>query len=386
MKVFLLTLVTATMLLFQSTPDVGEGTFRLHSKVLDEERTISIYLPKEYEAHKAEQFTALYVIDGEWNFKTVASTVELLTRWGRIPPMIVVAIDNTERTRDLTPTVMPQFAGSGGGASFLEFVQTELVPHVEGNYRTDGNRVIFGHSFGGLFALYAMTTEPDLFDGYISVSGSVWWDNNYLFDRTQKLFTEQPELKKFLYFSAAGRDGGATQPTNENFAGLLTSDAPKTFDWTYQRMARENHYTNVIPSLHSGLQALYPMWDMSDQVYEALTKEGTAAAESWYEAEKSRLGYRFFLPQNEMNVLGYRLLAEEHTEAAVWLGNLVVRTYPESPNAHDTLGKAYEQNEQLVQAKKHYELAYTLGLEHGTPERLLVIFKQHLDSVNEKLK
>jgi hypothetical protein len=151
-------------------------------------------------------------------------------------------------------------------------------------------------------------------------------------------------------------------------------------------MAFENHYTNVIPSLHSGLQALYPMWEMPDQIYETLTQEGIAAAESWHESEKSRLGYRFFLPQNELNVLCYRLLAEEQTEAAVWLGNLVVSTYPESPNANDTLGKAYEQGNQLELARKHYELAYTLGMEHGTPERLLVIFKQHLDQVTKKLK
>lgn len=198
MKTLYMVLATAALSLFQPSLPAQELSFKIYSEVLEEERSISMYLPKEYEENEAEPFTTLYVIDGEWNFKTVASTVELLTRWGRIPPMIVVAIDNTERTRDLTPTVMSQFAGSGGGASFLEFVQTELVPHVESNYETDGNRVLFGHSFGGLFALYAMTTEPDLFDGYISVSGSVWWDDNYLFDKTEKLFAERQNLKKFL--------------------------------------------------------------------------------------------------------------------------------------------------------------------------------------------
>lgn len=384
MKIVFLSLLTATIMLFQSSS--VDSNIRLYSNVLQEERTISVYLPQEYDESKTTQFTTLYVIDGEWNFEVVSSTVELLTRWGRIPPMIVVGIDNTARTRDLTPTAMAQVPGSGGAGSFLQFVQTELMPHVEANYRTDGKRVLFGHSFGGLFALYAMTSEPDLFDGFISVSGSVWWDDNYLFDKAGKLFIEQPELNKFLYFSAAGHDGGQTQPINENFAGLLTTNAPKSLDWSYQRMAWENHYTNVIPSMHNGLQALYPMSKMSDQVYEALTKEGIESAENWYKTEKERLGFRFFLPQNEMNLVSYRLLEETHLKEVVWLSNLVVKTYPESEKAHDILGQAYERSNQLEAAKKHYEMAYALGVKNGAPERRLLIFKQHLDQVNEKMK
>ena len=123
------------------------------------------------------------------------------------PEMIVVAVRNTDRTRDLTPspfTPDPPEDGegedgdegdgenpmptAGGAGAFLDFFERELFPFVEERYRTQPYRIVIGHSFGGLFAVHALVHRPAAFDAYVAISPSLWWANGVVVDRAESLF------------------------------------------------------------------------------------------------------------------------------------------------------------------------------------------------------
>src|SRR6201988_4529086 len=134
--------------------------FALKSAVLGEERFILVRTPAGYETNKL-RYPVLYMTDGDAHMGHTASTIEFLTQNGRLPDLIVVGITNTDRTRDLTPVKSTaknpagqlQFPTSGGADTFLKFIETELIPEIEKDYRVPPYRILAGHSLGGLFAI-----------------------------------------------------------------------------------------------------------------------------------------------------------------------------------------------------------------------------------------
>lgn len=149
--------------LAQNNPRVVGEIKILQSEILDEEREIVVFTPQNYQTSN-EKFPVFYLLDGEWNFHFVSSLVDKLADWGDVPKMIVVGINNTNRNRDLTPPEENSNPNSfGGGKKFLNFIIQELQPWIDQNYRTHPYSILGGHSFGGLFTVYAMMEEPGFF-------------------------------------------------------------------------------------------------------------------------------------------------------------------------------------------------------------------------------
>ncbi|MFM2250711.1 MAG: hypothetical protein RLZZ358_1638 [Bacteroidota bacterium] len=161
----------------------------LYSQVLKEQRRLLIYLPQEVRENKDSnmRYPVLYVLDGNTHFLSVAGMVDQLSEQGGnsvLPKMIVVCVLNTNRTRDLTPYKVA--AGgflseamaneTGGGENFTQFLKEELIPHIATKYPASGYRALVGHSLGGIFALHVLAKYPELFDDYLAIDPSTWYD------------------------------------------------------------------------------------------------------------------------------------------------------------------------------------------------------------------
>lgn len=229
---------------------VAGQRFRIRSHVLGEDREVSVALPAGYE-ESAASYPVLYMTDGQWLLPQTAGLIDYFGRWARVPEMIVVATHNVERARDLTPTSDPNFGGSGGAAAFLEFVAAELIPWTESRFRTTPHRLLWGHSFGGVFVFYALTERPELFDVFISAGASLWLAADDMIARMGALAKHSPELTAYLYFTAGEGDGGPTRPSNERMADWLERNAPPGLEWQYETTPRENH-SRTCRSLSSG--------------------------------------------------------------------------------------------------------------------------------------
>jgi predicted alpha/beta superfamily hydrolase len=165
------------------TSVVANGTERLtiESRVLGEKRIVDVTVPIGYARDSAARYPLVVALDGEYEGEIAAALTRFYANVGMMPGVIVAAVHNTDRTRDLTPAAIPPFAappGSSGGADkFLSFLADELLPRVERSFHTAPMRVLVGHSLGGLFTLHALAKRPELFTGYIVMEPAAWWNN-----------------------------------------------------------------------------------------------------------------------------------------------------------------------------------------------------------------
>jgi uncharacterized protein len=372
-----------------STATAQNGAqLRIKSEVLGEERVALVRTPPGYEAG-GQRYPVLYMTDGAGHLGHTVATIEFLVRNGRMPEMIVVAITNTDRTRDLTPTkaVMNreeggepiQFPTAGGADKFLAFIETELIPKVEATYRTHPYRVFAGHSFGGLFALHAFLSRPDAFNAYIAVSPSMQWDNQLMVRRGEAFFKDRKELNKTLFVTLAD-EKGEMRAGFDKFRALLAANKPKGFASDSMLMEDEDHGSVVMRSHYHGLRKIFAGWLISPDV----ARQGLDGIESHYRNLSAKFGYTVPPPEQLMNTLGYTLMGQGKTDDAIKVFKSNVERYPHSANVYDSLAECYEKNGKLDLARPHYEKAVELGEKNGDPN--LRIYKTNFDRVDGLLK
>jgi predicted alpha/beta superfamily hydrolase len=367
-------------------PPLYEAPERLvvKSQVLGEERVVLVRVPAGY-ARGAERFPVLYMTDGDAHIQHTSSTVSFLARNARMPEMIVVGVTNTDRTRDLTPTRVerlpgnpnaPGFPTSGGADKFLKFIETELIPLVESKYRTQPYRALAGHSLGGLFAIHAMLTRPELFNSYIAVSPSLQWDNFMMIDRAKEFFKARKEYNRTL-FTALGNEPGDIGDAFGMFRDELQRQQLKGFVWEAVRYDDEDHGSVVLRSHYAGLRKIYDGWQFPRDPNTGAVAGGLKGVEEHYRKLSERLNYAVLPPEALMNQVGYTLMGQGNMEEAVAAFKLNVERYPGSANVYDSLGEAYERGGKLDLALPNYEKAHTLGQQTNDPN--VNVFKTNRD-------
>ncbi|MDF1505929.1 alpha/beta hydrolase-fold protein [Roseisolibacter sp. H3M3-2] len=159
------------------------------SRALGEARRLNVHLPDGYAAAGAARYPLLVMPDGgmDEDFPHVVATVDSLVALGRMRPVVVVGIPNTQRRRDLTgPTRVKEDSAIaprvGGSAAFRAFVRDELLPAVSARWRVTDERGIIGESLAGLFVVETFLLEPTLFRHAIALDPSLWWDRRSLVD------------------------------------------------------------------------------------------------------------------------------------------------------------------------------------------------------------
>ncbi len=167
---------------------IGEKV-SLYSQVLNENRALNIYLPQSYATDSLRKYPIIYLLDGSMDedFIHISGLVQFGSfSWiNMLPESIVVGIANVNRKRDFTyPTNNERdrkdFPNAGHSSEFIQFLGEELQPFIEKKYRHTDDKTIIGQSLGGLLASEILFIEPSLFNNYIIVSPSLWWDDESL--------------------------------------------------------------------------------------------------------------------------------------------------------------------------------------------------------------
>lgn len=234
------------------------ATFTIQSRVLNEARVINVYTPPGYARHPGLRYPVLYMPDGglKEDFPHVATDVDAEIREGSMRPMIVVGIENTRRRRDMTaPTEVASdrtiASQVGGAAAFRAFIATELMPRVWQRYRANGDTAVVGESLAGLFVLETFFAQPKLFDTYIALSPSLWWNDQALARGAAASLKRWPAgLRRTLYFASAGDDG--IDAAVGTLQSALRSTSPRGLTWIYQArpdLRHHNIYRRLSPSV-----------------------------------------------------------------------------------------------------------------------------------------
>jgi predicted alpha/beta superfamily hydrolase len=252
---------------------ISNEVLTIHSKVLNEDRRIYVHIPKTDSASPIKTFPVLYLLDGENHFHILASYIDYLSHWGIIPPIIVVGIISNDRRKDLTPTksiidydgkVDTTLNISGGNEHFFQFLQAELIPYIETNFKAEPYKIFAGHSFGGITTINCMLTYPDLFNAYIAISPSLWWDKKYIIKLAEKKLTKSVSLKKKFFYSAGNE--GINEPNSFhtdilNFDKLMANRAPNGLLLQYKSYPKESHMSEPIIAYYDALRFIYKDWE-----------------------------------------------------------------------------------------------------------------------------
>jgi predicted alpha/beta superfamily hydrolase len=240
---------------------IGE-TFTIDSKILGETRRVNVYLPPGYADAPKARFPVLYMPDGgiAEDFLHLAGLVQVLVGNGTMRPFILVGIENTQRRRDMTgPTenaedkkIAPRV---GGSEAFRSFIRRELKPRVKAGYRTTEETAIVGESLAGLFVVETLILEPDLFDTYIAIDPSLWWNNEKLTADAAGRLRGHQKLEKTLYLASSGEKG--VPELMQRFTDTLAKNAPPGFRWSHEAMPDEKHSTIYHPAALKAFRAVF---------------------------------------------------------------------------------------------------------------------------------
>jgi len=260
----------------QRDPIVTGTHHELESVIMEEKRAYAVYLPPSYGVQPEKSYPVLYVLDGnETRLRGVSGMVEELAGYDlsqQLPEFIVVAIPNTNRSRDLTPTkadlayngtVLAPFEENSGGADrFADFLEQELIPQIDDNYRTNEKRGLLGMSFGGLFAGHVLLTRPALFSEYLIADATFIWDENYLNRQLQQSQQLPPDHQLRVFIALANNDhigdhGIANRLWGDDFIRSLKALSSENMQVTSRYFSEESHGTVVYLAFYHGLISLY---------------------------------------------------------------------------------------------------------------------------------
>ena len=234
----------------------NRSTVKVYSQILNEERTISVSLPDGYETSE-KTYPVLYVLDAEGDtiIPKCVSTVMDLNAKGFVPEMIVVGIWNTNRNRDMIPVAVSHRPGSGGSENFLNFIQNELMPYIQRNFRSSDYSLLYGMSNSALFAVYALLEKPEAFHSVIASSPMIGHCPEYMQKNAEAFVRKNQANDLFLYMIYGTEDSRRVTAFVPDFQNYLSTHAPKGFISRLEILDGEGHVPDS--SLTRGLQYIF---------------------------------------------------------------------------------------------------------------------------------
>ncbi|KRB56799.1 alpha/beta hydrolase [Flavobacterium sp. Root186] len=283
-KFFILTflLLSSTLIFSQSSKSKTTETTKpfvlgiideIQSKELGENRILNIYLPEGYNPKGQEKYPVIYLLDGsaDEDFIHISGLVQFNSfEWiNQVPKSIVVGIATVDRRRDFTfPTTVEKdksrFPTTGHSDKFIAFIEKELQPFIDKKYKTNNSKTIIGQSLGGLLETEILFKKPSLFNKYVIVSPSLWWDNGSILNLDSEIFQENFNQQIEIYI-AVGKEGLA--PTQmprvmEVDANLLAekikASKSKNIKSYFDYFPAENHGTILHPAVSNSFKFFYP--------------------------------------------------------------------------------------------------------------------------------
>ncbi|MDX1536517.1 alpha/beta hydrolase-fold protein [Arsukibacterium sp.] len=319
-------------------------TDTLYSDVLSENRTITVQLPKSYNASPDKHYPVIYRLDGKSNIPLVSAVLERLQKTNAAPEVIIVAIENTDRLRDFYPTVNqePQGpVGIGGGApKFLKFIENELIPFVDKKYRTHDFKVIAGASAAGVFVLYALQTNPELFHAHLAYSAAVWWNYGASAKSTKAFMSETKKLDTYLYMNI-GEESGVMRERYNDLQSFISANRPEGLTLINDEFDNVPHGLTSAAGIFNAYQNLFLPLRMPLRDYTG----DTSSIADYYQRLSAQYGEQTVPPEWMVRELAYHFVNIGNFEQAIKLFKYDILLYPEKPDAYNGLAYGYEQSE-----------------------------------------
>jgi predicted alpha/beta superfamily hydrolase len=241
----------------QDHPAISDS---IYSGILKEERSIKVLLPDTYKPGSTEKYDVIYITDGEWAMDPFSFVYKFAQGENFVPPAIIVAVPNkyinkaNQRDRDFLPVHVPEPAISGGADNFLSFFKNELIPYINKTYPANGTNSLYGHSYGGVFVLYALLSEPQLFESYFATDPPFRFNDDYLIKMAAKKLENLPP-NRILWL--AGNDLTFKGQGIDRLDSVLRAKAPASLHWKMVTFPNETHNSVRLKAMYDGIKFSY---------------------------------------------------------------------------------------------------------------------------------
>jgi predicted alpha/beta superfamily hydrolase len=308
----------------------------IESQILSENRELIVYLPAGYKGSK-QKFPVLYITDGDIQGPHTTGTLDYLSKFDLAPNMIVVGIVNPRNKRNaeltLTKKNEEQSDRLSGADRFLAYIEEDVIPLIKSRYRTLDYQALSGTSHGGQFAINALIKRPNLFDGVIAISPSLYWNNNQLLDLAEESLKKQV-LSGRLFFSIANEEKTMTEPF-QKLVELTTKYPSANLSVSAKTFSDESHDSTTLLGQYYGLKYLFPNWAIPN------SPQTLKDLQAIFNARSKQLGETMVIPEDRANGYGQWLQYLNRKDDSLELFKWNRKTYPQSLNAHIALIKAY---------------------------------------------
>ncbi|MBI1343552.1 MAG: alpha/beta hydrolase [Terrimonas sp.] len=373
----------------------------VYSQILKEQRKVWVYVPNMNAGQPAsdQRYPVVYLLDGDAHFESVVGMIQQLSQVNGntvVPEMIVVGIPNTDRTRDLTPTHItsdPPIMDSnfskntGGGENFTSFIEKELMPHIDSAYPTAPFKMLIGHSFGGLTVMNILTNQTALFNAYIAIDPSMWYDQERFLKATEQKLSKQKFNGTSLYLGIANTmPEGMTLEKMKKDTTAITRHIRSIFalnqyikahpqnglQYASRYYADDDHGSVPLATEYDGLRFLFKWYRMK------LTPDDFMAPglgivkkmQQHYQDVSKHFGYKVLPPEMQINGLGYNALSLKQYPKAAALFEMNIANYPNSGNVYDSYADLLLARKDTQQAIVNYKKALALTQSAETQYKL----------------
>lgn len=372
----------------------------VYSEALGEQREFWVHLPNGGDLKEGHAYPVIYLLDGGAHLAALAAIQDYYTYF-RLPEMIVVGISNREnRTRDLTTSEVDTRRGnaveaSGGAERFTQFLEEELMPHIDQAYPTSPHRTLIGHSYAGLFAIRTMIHRRDLFTNYIAIDPSLDWDQQaVLHEATVALETEDFSgtglyvslANEIIRFSDTMSIDEVMRDTTEFSLGVRSrlafaqaaeaADASGLrFSWGFYE--KDIHGSVPLISMRDGLMFLYDWWELKNPSRyndpATPTAELVAMIRERNATLTANMGYPLAMEEDLLTMLGMMAMDMGQPDKAGAILEVLLEAYPESAAAHSAAADYFEAQGDIPKALRHARAAFSIsgGEAHGDRVRAL---------------
>jgi len=373
----------------------------VYSTILKEQRKVWVYVPnmKTGIQNPGQRYPVVYLLDGDGHFESVVGMIQQLSQVNGntiVPEMIIVGIPNTDRTRDLTPTPIisdPPMMDSnfskttGGGENFTAFMEKELIPHIDSIYPTQPFKILIGHSFGGLTVMNIITNHTKLFNAYIAIDPSMWYDKEQFLKSTQKKLVEQKYNGTRLYVGIANTmsEGMSLEKMKKDTAvdtrhirsifamdKFIKANPQNGLKYSSKYYADDDHGSVPLISEYDGLRFIFSWYRFKFTTADFMGPgtEIVQRMKQHYQTVSKEFGFKVSPPEMMINGLGYNALSLKQYPKAAALFEMNIENYPESGNVYDSYADVLIAKKDTIAAINNYQKAYAITKSDETKQKL----------------
>ncbi|WP_082773760.1 alpha/beta hydrolase [Hymenobacter sp. PAMC 26628] len=234
-----------------------------------------------------------------------------------------------------------------------------MIPYIDAHYPTTPHRTLIGHSFGGLLVMNTLVHHPSLFDNYVAIDPSMFWDQEKLLKQAHEALAQPQFAGRSLFVASAnstGQDslqvlkntssGGAFTRSKWKLRDELARNRSNGLRSAYRYYPADTHNTVPLPATYDALHFLFPGYALSPALTNDLSDTASkvdqaALLEAHYRQISAQTGYPVLPPEVTVNGMAYYMMLKGQAARSLALFQLNARNYPTSFNVHDSLGDYY---------------------------------------------